>query len=81
MHETTLPCPTCARTGRLAPLLMALGLLLLGVSLLWIDSTPVSGLLPVLVLALLGGALYLISLRLRGLRLSDVMDLGPLEWF
>lgn len=74
------PRPRVCSAG-IALALRLLGLLLLLGSLLAVDSVPLR-LWPLLLLPAGAGAwLCLVSLYLRGHRLSDVMDLGPIRWY
>lgn len=78
-HALT-PGPRACSAG-IALVLRLLGGILLLASLLAVDTLP-GHLWPLLLLpAGVGTWLALVSLYLRGYRLSDVMDLGPQQWY
>lgn len=75
-----VPRPRACSAG-IALVLRLLGGVLLLASVLAVDNLPVR-LWPLLLVPAGAGAwLAWASLYLRGYRLSDVMDLGPVQWY
>ncbi|WP_288405542.1 hypothetical protein [uncultured Deinococcus sp.] len=75
-----VPRPRACSAG-IALVLRLLGGVLLLASVLAVDNLPVR-LWPLLLVPAGAGAwLAWVSLYLRGYRLSDVMDLGPIRWY